>query len=303
VTEIYTITPNLKLLDLNPPIPGYGKFIGSYLFCGEKSAIVDVGPKSAVPNLLAALSELDIAPAEIDYIILTHIHIDHAGAVGTALREMSRAKVVAHGRAQRHLIDPSRLWKASQETLGNLALQYGDIEPVPEDRIVVAEDLMEIDLGGGLLLEVCLTPGHAPHHLSLFDRANGVLIAGEAAGVCLDGAIRLATPPPFRLEETLSSIDKLIALEPQRVCYGHFGCYDGAPERLRFVRDQLLTWYEIASSAAAEGKKPEEILALLREKDPTLDYLNRLSKDEYSREHVLLINTIIGLSESAGKSG
>jgi len=201
------------------------------------------------------------------------------------------------------LIDPSRLWKASQETLGNLALQYGDIEPVPEDRIVVAEDLMKIDLGGGLALEVYLTPGHAPHHLSLFDRANGVLIAGEAAGVCLDGAIRLATPPPFRLEETLSSIDKLIALEAQRLCYGHFGCYDDAPERLRFVREQLLTWYEIASSAAAEGKKPEEILALLRQKDPTLDYLNGLSRDEYSREHVLLINTIIGLSESAGKSG
>ncbi|GAI42166.1 unnamed protein product, partial [marine sediment metagenome] len=96
MTEIYTITPNLKLLDLNPPIPGYDKFIGSYLFCGEKSAIVDVGPKSAIPNLLAALSELHIAPGEIDYVILTHIHIDHAGGVGTALREMSRAKVVAH---------------------------------------------------------------------------------------------------------------------------------------------------------------------------------------------------------------
>jgi len=277
--------------------------MGAYLFCGEKNAVVDVGPRVTVPNLLSALAALKMSPEEIDYIILTHIHIDHAGGVGTAIGEMSRAKVLAHGRARSHLIDPTMLWKASVETLGALALKYGNIEPVPEDRLVAATDLMKLDLGRGLMLEIYHTPGHAAHHLSLFDRANGVLIAGEAAGVCIDGITRLATPSPFKLEEALSSIDRLIALEPQRLCYGHFGCYDNALERLRFIRQRLVTWYEIVSSAVKAGKSSEGILAILREKDRSLDYLNSLGRNEYSRERLFLISSINGLSESVSKSG
>ena len=295
--EIRAITPTLKLLDLHLPIPGYEKFIGAYLFCGEKNAIVDVGPTTSIPNLFSALAELHMGPEEIDYIILTHIHIDHAGGAGTAIRKMVRAQVLAHSRARSHLIDPTALWNASLKTLGELALLYGNIEPVPEDRIVVATDQLKLDLGHGLILEIYLTPGHAPHHLSVLDRANGLLVAGEAAGVCVNGTTRLATPPPFKLEETLSSIDKLIALEPRRLCYGHFGCYDDAPERLRFIRQKLLEWYGIVNSAAGEGRNSEDILAILWEKDEGLDYLNGLSRDEYNREHTLLINSIKGLSD------
>jgi len=212
---------------------------------------------------------------------------------------MPRARVLAHSQALRHLVDPTKLWEASLKTLGDLPLQYGSIEPVPEDRVAAATDLMNIPLGEGLNLEVHLTPGHAPHHLSLFDRKNGVLIAGEAAGVCVNGAIRMATPPPFKLEETLSSIDRLIALEPKTLCYGHFGCYGNAVERLWLARSKLLTWYEIVGSATREGRNAEEILVLLRGKDRDLDYLDSLGPDAYRREHDLLVNTINGLGQSA----
>jgi len=300
-SKTYNITPSLRLLDLSPPIAGHEKFIGAYLFCGERNAIVDTGPKTAIPNLISTLAELSINPAEIDYVILTHIHIDHAGGVGTALKRMNRAKVVAHSRAQSHLIDPTLLWKSSLKTLGELAIEYGDIEPVPEDRILVARDSMKLDLGRDLKLELYLTPGHAPHHLSLFDRANGVLIAGEAAGVCVDGIIRLATPPPFRLEETLSSINRLIALKPEKICYGHFGCYDNALKKLTVVRQRLLAWYKIVTSAAKAGKNSEDILVALRERDSSLDYLNKLGEAEYSRELAFLINSIEGLSGAVRK--
>ena len=300
--EIHAITPTLRLLNLQPPIPGYKRFIGAYLFSGEKNAIIDVGPTAAIPNLLSALTEAGMSPKEIDYIVLTHIHIDHAGGVGTAIKELSNAKVLAHSRARSHLIDPTMLWKGSLKTLGDLALKYGPIEAVPEDRIVVATDQMKLDLGHGLALEIHLTPGHAAHHLSIFDRASGVLIAGEAAGVCIDGMVRLATPPPFKLGETLSSIDKLIALEPQRLCYGHFGCYDNALERLKLYREKLLAWYETVNSAARAGKNPEDILQLLREKDKSLAYLDGLDRDEYNREFVLLVNTINGLTEPVGEA-
>jgi len=300
--EIHAITPTLRLLNLQPPIPGYKKFIGAYLFSGEKNAIIDVGPTAAIPNLLSALTKAGTSPKEIDYIVLTHIHIDHAGGVGTAIKELSNAKVLAHSRARSHLIDPTMLWKGSLKTLGDLALKYGPIEAVPEDRIVVATDQMKLDLGHGLALEIHLTPGHAAHHLSIFDRASGVLIAGEAAGVCIDGMVRLATPPPFKLEETLSSIDKLIALEPQRLCYGHSGCYANALERLKLYREKLLAWYETINSASKAGKKPEDILLLLREEDSSLAYLDGLDRDEYNREFALLINTIKGLAKPVGEA-
>jgi glyoxylase-like metal-dependent hydrolase (beta-lactamase superfamily II) len=212
---------------------------------------------------------------------------------------MPRARVLAHSLALRHLVDPTRLWDASLKTLGDLALQYGRIEPVPEDRVAAATDLMTIDLGRSLVLEVHHSPGHAPHHLSLFHRENGILIAGEAAGVCVNGAVRMATPPPFKLEETLASIDRLIALQPRMLCYGHFGCYGNAVERLRLARSKLLTWHEIVGSAARGGTGAEEILVLLRGKDRDLDYLDSLSPDAYRREHDLLVNTINGLGQSA----
>jgi len=300
--EIYPITPNLKLLNLQPPIPGYQNFIGAYLFCGERKAIVDVGPRAAVPGLMSALAELGIGPDEIDYVVLTHIHMDHAGGVGTSLSKMNRAQVVAHGSACSHLIDPIGLWEGSLKTLGDVALKYGRIEPVPEDRIVAAEDLMKLDLGRDLVLEMHHTPGHAFHHLSLFDRTNGVLMAGDTAGVCIDGTVRPSTPPPFNLEEALSSIDRLIALRPQKLCYGHFGCYDDAGERLGLIKQKVLMWHEIVKSAVKAGKKPEGILARLREKDKSLDYLDVLDGDEYRREHSLLINSVTGLSRTVSAS-
>ena len=294
--EICTITSNIRLLHLQPPIPGYNKFIGPYLLSGEKNAVVDTGPTAAIPSLLSALKKTGISPVDIDYIVFTHIHIDHAGGAGAAARVMPNARVLAHSRAHEHLINPTALWQASLKVLGDYAIKSGPIEPVPEDRIIDAADQMKLDLGHDLIMEIYLTPGHAVHHLSLFDRVNGVLLAGEAAGVCINGAIRMATPPPFKLDVTLSSIDRLITLKPRKLCYSHFGCYDNGLERLILYRRKLVEWYEVINSAARIGKNPEEILEVLREKDSDLDYLDNLDSDVYSREISLLINSIRGIA-------
>lgn len=294
--EISTITPNIRLLHLRPPIHGYNKFIGPYLVSGEKNAVVDTGPASAIPSLISALKKTGVRPEDIDYIVFTHIHIDHAGGAGTAARAMPNAKVLAHTRAHEHLINPTALWEVSLKVLGDYAVKSGPIEPVPEDRIMDAADQMKLDLGHGLILEIYWTPGHAVHHLSLFDRANGVLLAGEAAGVCINGTVRMATPPPFKLDVTLSSIDRLITLEPRKLCYSHFGCYDNGMERLILYRRKLVEWYEVINSAARIVKNPEEILEVLRKKDGDLDYLDNLDGDIYSREISLLINSIRGMT-------
>jgi glyoxylase-like metal-dependent hydrolase (beta-lactamase superfamily II) len=294
--EILTITPNIRLLHLQPPIPGYNKFIGPYLISGEKKAVVDTGPTSAIPSLLSALKKADVDPEDIDYIVFTHIHIDHAGGVGEVAKALPNAKVVAHSRAHQHLINPASLWESSLKVLGDYAVKSGPIEPVPEARLIDAVDEMRLELGHNLSLEVYLTPGHAAHHLSLFERASSVLLAGEAAGVCIDGTIRVATPPPFKLEVTLSSIDKLKALKPEKLCYSHFGCYDNGLNRLTLYKKKLLEWYEYISSAALMGQDTQAILMALRQKDRDLDYLDELDHDTYSREISLLNNSIRGIA-------
>jgi glyoxylase-like metal-dependent hydrolase (beta-lactamase superfamily II) len=285
----------LKLLDLQPPISGYNRFISSYLLLGKQVAIVDPGPQTAIPGLITALSELGVAPDKVDFVLLTHIHLDHAGGVGDLIEILPHATVLAHDRAVPHLINPENLWNASRKTLGGLALKYGQIKPVPGERVVAVSDGMELDLGNGIDLQICLTPGHAIHHLSLFEKLQSILIAGEAAGVCLNGAMRPATPPPFKLDVTLASIDKLIELNPDRICYGHFGCYSGGVTRLKTYREKLLAWHHVVSREITRGKKPEEILSILQQEDDDLAYLSRLDTDEYAREVSLLINTICGL--------
>jgi len=300
VNRVIDISPNLKLLDPQIPIPAYNRFIGSYLVLVERNAIVDPGPASARPGLLSAVEESGLRPEDIRYIVLTHIHVDHAGGVGAIMPDFPHATVLAHSRARPHLVDPTALWNASLKVLGELALKYGPMEPVPADRIAEAADRMIIDLGG-TRLEVYLTPGHAVHHLSLFDRDTGILIAGEAAGVCVSGVIRPATPPPFKLEETVASIDRLIGLEPQKICYGHFGCYDSGLERLRHYREKLFLWQEVIRSETAKGTGIDDMLPLLKERDRDLDYLDLLNRDEYARELVLLNNSILGMAGTASR--
>jgi glyoxylase-like metal-dependent hydrolase (beta-lactamase superfamily II) len=294
--EIFDVSPNLKLIDPQPPIPGYRRFIGSYLLLGEQVAIVDPGPATAIPGLISAMSELGIRPIEVSYVLLTHIHIDHAGGAGVLVKQLPNARVLAHTRALPHLISPENLWNASRKTLGDLAIKYGAIEPISETRLVEATDGMKLHIGNGLELLICWTPGHASHHLSVFAPSQSILIAGEAAGVCLKGAMRPATPPPFKLDVTLSSVDRLIELSPRQLCYGHFGCYSNGVRKLRRYRNKLLQWHEIVNLEANRGKRPDEILSLLKRKDSDLGYLDRLTKHEYGREVNLLINTIYGMS-------
>ena len=291
------------MLDLQPPISGYNRFIGSYLVTGDKTALIDPGPASAMPGLLAALEKAGINPNAVDYIILTHIHLDHAGGTGSLLKALPNAAVVAHSRARSHLIDPTTIWQASLRTLGGLALQYGQIEPVPEGRITVAEEGMNIALGENLELEIYLTPGHAAHHLSLFEKNGSLLFAGEAAGACINGCLRPATPPPFKMGEALASLDKLIDLKPELICYGHFGCYDKGLERLKSYRDKLLRWHEIVNSQVQKGTDPEAIFSVMKGLDGDLDYLDKLDKAEYQREFKLIINSIYGLAGLVRRGG
>src|SRR5512135_1486126 len=146
------IDKNLFLIDLQTG--GFKNLIASYVLKGEQITIVETGPTSSIPNLLIGLEELDVKPDEVVYIALSHIHIDHSGGVGTLLKKLPNAKVIVHPRGAPHLIDPTRLWVASQETLGTVAELFGKPDPVPEDKIIVATNGKILELGKDLRLEV-----------------------------------------------------------------------------------------------------------------------------------------------------
>lgn len=293
--NVKDITPAIKLLNSRLDIPGYRNYISTYLIIGEKKALVDIGPRAGVKGVFTALFDTGLGPEEIDYLILTHIHIDHAGGAGTALKSLQNARILVHPRGRQHLIDPSNLWNASLETSRELSLKYGQFEPVPEDRILVAEDNMELDLGKGIVLEVLMTPGHAAHHMSIFEHKNSVMFAGDSAGLYTGGVLRLTAPPPTRPADYLASLDKMIALQPELLAYGHYGCFPDAVNRMKMAKEKVLIWHEIAQAGVRAGKTPEQVAQDIRETDKDLSYFNTLDKDEFERDNYQFVLTIEGL--------
>lgn len=292
---IQDITPSVKLLNSQLEIPGYRDYISTYLILGEKRALVDVGPRAGVKGILLALDEMGIGPREIDYIILTHIHIDHASGVGTIMKSLKNAHVLVHPRGRKHLIDPSVLWNASLENSRELALNYGQYEPVPEDRVMTVEDGMKIDFGKGMTLQFYMTPGHASHHMSIFELSSGIIFAGDSAGLYTGGVLRSTSPPPFYLSDYLASIDRMIAIHPKLIAYGHFGCFPDAVARLLQIKEKVSLWYQVAQTGVKTGKTPEQVAQDIIEKDRELAYFTTLDDDEYNRDNYQFILTVNGL--------
>jgi glyoxylase-like metal-dependent hydrolase (beta-lactamase superfamily II) len=294
--------PGISLKEVTLPIPGREGTLGVYLIQAPKIALIDLGPASSLPSLLTALNDLSIKPQDVDFILSTHIHLDHLGGLSQALRLMPRAQVVVHPKGIRHLLDPVRLWEGSCEMLGEIALDYGKPDPVDEDRLLPAEDGMIIDLGN-LSMEVFLTPGHAPHHLSYLIRSGGILFPGEAAGVYFPdtGVTRPASPPPFDLRKSLASVQKMIDARPAEIFYSHFGSSPDALTRLRHYREQLLFWGRTV--ARCLGEDPLQIADLVITLDKTKEQLYRSSPERLKTELYFIHNNIRGYLDYFAREG
>ena len=234
---------------------------------------------------------------------ITHIHIDHAGGTGTLAKHIPQAKIVVHERGKSHMADPQRLWESSKHTLGGLAEQYGPIEPVPQEMMVVAEDGMKIDLGKETIIETLFTPGHAPHHLSFLEKKENRLFIGEAGGTWARNTIRPSTPPPFNLEQALASLDRLIQLKPATVCYGHFGYAGEALPKLQSHREQLILWGRVIAAGLLKKASIDAICEEISDKDEMLSPLKGLSQDQQQREHNFIANSVRGFVDCFKRYG
>ncbi|HMK65986.1 MAG TPA: MBL fold metallo-hydrolase, partial [Thermodesulfobacteriota bacterium] len=197
---------NPFLIELPQRIPGWDHFIGSWIIPGDPTVVVDVGPSCSVEALISQLHNRGIQ--RVDYVWVTHIHIDHAGGLGPFLQAFPMAKAVVPSKGLNHLKDPTKLWEGSLATLKEKAEAYGPIGPSPASQLIPHDGF---DLEGLTILD---TPGHAPFHLSF--SYQGSLFSGEAAGVFIplgEGYhLRPPTPPRFFFEQTVDSVDKLLDL-------------------------------------------------------------------------------------------
>ncbi len=300
--KTYQFTPDITLVDLAIPIIGAEGMLGSYVIKASRIAVMDVGPSNSQETLLAALKSLDISPQQVEYVLCTHIHLDHSGGLGKALQILSRAKAIVNERGVRHLVDPTRLWQGSLEVQGNIAIAYGQPLPVPEDRLIPVTDTLAIDLGN-LRLEAIATPGHAPHHLSFFDRQRRKLFPGEAAGVYFPdtGISRPASPPPFDMRRTLASLDRLIALNPKELYYSHFGYSPEAMTRLKINRGQVISWGRLI--AEHRDEPPESIADLVITQDGTRDMIYGFPPDRQNTELYFVRNNVRGYQDYFKREG
>lgn len=287
----------MYLIDLKPR--GLENFSASYVIKGSKVAIIETGPKITVENLLASLKEIGVKREEVDYVAVTHIHIDHAGGAGTLLPHLPNARLLVHRKGASHLISPEKLWLSSLQTLGSIAEMYGEFQPVQEERIVIARDGMVVDLGEGVDLKVLEMPGHASHELSFYEKNSNGIFPGDAAGIYLNkfDVIIPTTPAPFHLEMALSSLRRLIQTKPSWLYYSHFGQARDAVKKLKNYAARLKLWGEIILEGMGSGESFAVIYERILEKDPLTSDAADFIKDHFILRRGIIMQNIHGFIE------
>jgi glyoxylase-like metal-dependent hydrolase (beta-lactamase superfamily II) len=213
-------------------------------------ALVDPGPGSTLETLRQSLHAHGIGVNDLDAILLTHIHLDHAGATGALVRENPRLAVYVQSKGAPHVIDPSKLLaSAARLWPNNLQILFGDVLPVPAENLRILEGGETLTLGTRKL-EVVYTPGHASHHVSYFDHEAGIAFVGDTAGVRIEGNsfVMPATPPPdIDLEIWDKSFAAILERKPARLYLTHFGYSDNPAEHILLFRERLHRWAALAA--------------------------------------------------------
>ncbi len=223
---------------------GHEEFGAIYLIEDEKVAVIESGTSFEHDRIITAIKEFGYNPQDIDFLIVSHIHLDHAGGAGFLLQEMNKAKVYVHERGSKHLADPSRLLASAKSALGSSADEFGTMRPIHQDRLVAVKDGDRLELGARELIFYD-SPGHAPHELTIFDTHNKSVFTGDAAGLYLhrdDVLMPIAPAPSFNLEDNLRSLDRLLELRPRALLFSHFGPHTNPQAVIEVQKQQYSAW-------------------------------------------------------------
>lgn len=243
---------------------GRAHVVASYALLGAEPALVDPGPASTLPSLEAGLQAHGLSLGDIRHVIVTHIHLDHAGATGLILARNPAVQVHVHEKGAPHLVDPSRLVSSAAMLWGDkLELLWGRTVPVPPEAILTLVGGETLHLGGRTL-RAYDAPGHAKHHLVWYDEQSGAAFVGDNTGVRLPGVrfTRPATPPPdVDLEAWLRTLELIATLEPRWLCLTHFGAFADVAFHLADFRERLVRWAEVVRAELSSGRSEAEQIA------------------------------------------
>lgn len=260
-----------EVFSIDTQMAGYTGITSSYLIRGSKPCLVETGTALSAPVVIDALAQLGIDAADLATVVVTHIHLDHAGGVGDIAEAYPNAEVVVHERGARHLADPTRLVASAQRVFGpDMDRLFGPLLATPAERLVTLGDVGFVDLGDGRRLDSFHNPGHASHHVALVDSHTGDLYTGDAAGVFVPDTaeVRPATPPPdFDLDLALDSLERMRVVRPTRLLFAHFGPVTDVEHVFAESEAELRYWVEQVSGAYHAGMDLDHAVALVKEKD------------------------------------
>jgi len=261
---------------------GMRRVVGTAVLDGPSGlTLIDPGPTSCLPALEAGLAELGHRLADVKTLLLTHIHLDHAGATGTLLHRLPQAVAYVHERGAPHMIDPAKLLASATRLYGsNMERFWGEFRPVPAERLRVLAGGERLEVAGRTF-DVQYTPGHASHHVSYFDMTNGIAYVGDTGGIrVVSGYIKAPTPPPdIDLELWETSLQKIEAWRPEALVLTHFGRVDTVTDHLRDFRGVLARQASLVRETLASDGTDEERIRRFVE-DMRADAQRRLSPED-----------------------
>ena len=222
----------------------------------EGPVVVDPGPASTLQRLRAGLAEHGHSVGDLAAVLLTHIHLDHAGASGTLARENPRLRVYVHEVGAPHIVDPSKLLASATRLYGGKMQElWGEVAPVPIERTVALKGGERLALGDRTI-EVASTPGHAWHHVSYFEPSRGTAFVGDTAGLrtpSMPWVLPVTPPPEFDLEAWLVSIDRILEWDPAEIVLTHYGAWSDPRGHFDALREGLVTWAGLARDTLSAG--------------------------------------------------